>query len=1098
MPRRVDVVRDTTKHLPAGAIAVNDLVLLADVSETEPGDVPKAAEAVEIAKFLAPLTNYSLGIVTNEFATVAARDAYVAALTDNAWLTSYRDNPSHVVKAGTRYYKLESFTPYASGSPAVAATAVWKQVLGGGVGLTEAQVRAEIVAGVQQPFRAGQDLTNLDALGSSDAQGGDQVIVEDSGVFKKMSLGQFAAWLQNEAVIDWAQVGNDDPIPGSKLVRAPNQAADFAKRSGGSGTIPLARAGTGAATAGKILKVNSDGTALEYADEASGGTGGGGLNQEEVDARVAAGTAPVESEVELLKDFQQLLEVVTPIVTNARIVVSTRNEGIAIPGAASVPTDEPGARLAVTVTAVGEAAGSLSVDLSDLYAKTPVVRGGLAMTDTNSLSFTNTPDDNVYRIGRDTSGDWFFAGDTGDTYMVSISVTKLKDSATKKAADELEALAALPAVANYSLGDIVNVSGVLYELVASTLDPHVHRGTVGDRAGNLIGDDTFEWEGVSPFNIRAALSKAVLGASPPSSLYVEFHSSDGQYAETKMDRASGSDTSTTYAYHRDPQNASFNSAPIGSTFSVAFYSDENKTIQVRVQASGVNRWEPDDRNQVRIPAPAPDVTQAEAEAGTETAVRRWSPQRVAQAIAALESPGGGGGISTEDAQDAAAGMMVTGAAATGSEIAATYRDTDNALGLSIKGGVVDPAKMDVASGNVAGNVLQIGPGASQFVGVDLPRVHGQTGLDHTFGALVVPRTDGKTRPAAASFFSPAFDLDDTFRQRGEFHASLTVTIAPVSDVNMGFREGVSGATTEDRTRQLANIVFASAIIAEQPFVYSASANLAGLVLFSQSVYSAATEVGRYNVLMVKNTDNQVGVYQYWDGDAGATGATFNAALRMSFTPADAAGSGSPTSGEEAPDPVYPALAADVALPLGAANDEYGAWTEVFRHTATDAEQGTLYAALTAKASWTPTGGGDRIGIRYRVRHLNSSDVVQRVLLADLDIYLRNSNAPLVASSRATEAFSVPFDIEATDYIVIEGQAAAQVRVSGNTVNVLMAESNFSIQELPKPSAGLNTAGVNALVSAKFTEFGLLKIRKLTVAEFNALTEKDANTLYLQT
>jgi len=38
----------------------------------------------------------------------------------------------------------------------------------------------------------------------------------------------------------------------------------------------------------------------------------------------------------------------------------------------------------------------------------------------------------------------------------------------------------------------------------------------------------------------------------------------------------------------------------------------------------------------------PDVTQLEAETGTETANRTWSPLRVAQAIAALASGGGGG------------------------------------------------------------------------------------------------------------------------------------------------------------------------------------------------------------------------------------------------------------------------------------------------------------------------------------------------------------------------------------------------------------------------------------------------------------------------
>ena len=45
-------------------------------------------------------------------------------------------------------------------------------------------------------------------------------------------------------------------------------------------------------------------------------------------------------------------------------------------------------------------------------------------------------------------------------------------------------------------------------------------------------------------------------------------------------------------------------------------------------------------------AQVPAVTQVEAEAGTEVAIRRWSPLRVAQAIAALETDAAPGGLDT--------------------------------------------------------------------------------------------------------------------------------------------------------------------------------------------------------------------------------------------------------------------------------------------------------------------------------------------------------------------------------------------------------------------------------------------------------------------
>ena len=51
---------------------------------------------------------------------------------------------------------------------------------------------------------------------------------------------------------------------------------------------------------------------------------------------------------------------------------------------------------------------------------------------------------------------------------------------------------------------------------------------------------------------------------------------------------------------------------------------------------------------VSVRAQAPAVSQAEAEAGVLTAVRDWTPQRVAQAIAALAPSGGGGGVTVQD------------------------------------------------------------------------------------------------------------------------------------------------------------------------------------------------------------------------------------------------------------------------------------------------------------------------------------------------------------------------------------------------------------------------------------------------------------------
>ena len=87
----------------------------------------------------------------------------------------------------------------------------------------------------------------------------------------------------------------------------------------------------------------------------------------------------------------------------------------------------------------------------------------------------------------------------------------------------------LPDTTGYSIGDIINVKGELYELVAGDQQRNVYRGVVEDLTGNLVGDATFQWEETPP-NIRVNLSRAVLGGSPPARIFIEFHSGN-IYAE---------------------------------------------------------------------------------------------------------------------------------------------------------------------------------------------------------------------------------------------------------------------------------------------------------------------------------------------------------------------------------------------------------------------------------------------------------------------------------------------------------------------------------------------------------------------------------------
>ena len=134
----------------------------------------------------------------------------------------------------------------------------------------------------------------------------------------------------------------------------------------------------------------------------------------------------------------------------------------------------------------------------------------------------------------------------------------------------------------------------MYELVAGDQQRNVYRGVIEDRAGSLLGDDTFEWE-TSPANIRVNLSRSVLGSSPPARIFIEFHSGN-VYAETGIVRASGSDTTTTYRYHHDTSEPAIPSSglSVGDTFDVSFYTNATKTTPLNIHSTS-NRWEQDKR-----------------------------------------------------------------------------------------------------------------------------------------------------------------------------------------------------------------------------------------------------------------------------------------------------------------------------------------------------------------------------------------------------------------------------------------------------------------------------------------------------------------------
>lgn len=180
-----------------------------------------------------------------------------------------------------------------------------------------------------------------------------------------------------------------------------------------------------------------------------------------------------------------------------------------------------------------------------------------------------------------------------------------------------------------------------------------------------------------------------------------------------------------------------------------------------------------------------------------------------------------------------------------------------------------------------------------------------------------------------------------------------------------------------------------------------------------------------------------------------------------------------------PDPEYLHPAADVSLPVQAAGTQnaWGAWTEVYRYTASAAKHVAYNAEVTATASWTATSGGDRAGVDYRLRHMSSANVQKAMLHSDVRGYVRTGDgAHTLIGSHQSKAITTFADMANGDYLLLEGRATAQNPTAGRTVNVVAASTDITIQELKgvkgdKGDQGIpGSAGTAAQVSVASSGF----------------------------
>ena len=130
-----------------------------------------------------------------------------------------------------------------------------------------------------------------------------------------------------------------------------------------------------------------------------------------------------EARLDAIEQFEGVLRSRTQLVINQRISISTANTAYSLRGTPLTLTG-PDTEITVVVTQVAVPDGRVTFKKSDLQALTPVVRAGTELTDANSIQFTNTPDNDRYRIGIDSTGDWFGGSDTAGGVVTFWSIDR--------------------------------------------------------------------------------------------------------------------------------------------------------------------------------------------------------------------------------------------------------------------------------------------------------------------------------------------------------------------------------------------------------------------------------------------------------------------------------------------------------------------------------------------------------------------------------------------------------------------------------------------------------------------------------------------------
>ena len=322
------------------------------------------------------------------------------------------------------------------------------------------------------------------------------------------------------------------------------------------------------------------------------------------------------------------------------------------------------------------------------------------------------------------------------------------------------------------------------------------------------------------------------------------------------------------------------------------------------------------------------------------------------ALVNTDAPSGGtGGLSQEQVEDAAAGLLTKGDDLATADIDAVYDDDAATVALQVKEGVIRPAELNVSAGAVGGRFVKFNAGYTGFEGATDVANPFASELRNSVLGIAIANTQGNVQQTLTALTAP-YTLGD--QDHGVLLVKVTWQVPASSQSQLALGDDVTDT----------NLLFLSDLRATDAYLGGTSAKnglIAGTVDVHRVVNGQrSVKAGEVTLYVAKDADDNIGTYLAYATSAGsftASAGSIQAQVEIALLRTDY--SVPAASGGAAPTPVKifevaPSSGFVTDFAKGAMEPGWGSMSEPDRVNALNQAQ-WIYGAVDTVAAGATTG-----------------------------------------------------------------------------------------------------------------------------------------------